>query len=128
MVGGEEVVEVLRAWPRIRAGVGPGATLHVYYGFTPKFLKWGRQHMRNFDAWLADTKALLDQPGVVYVGLVDQVTLARAYARAGYCLYPTSYPETGCVSLMKPVEILRNTYFGSNALHWHSYGPDPHSR
>ena len=92
---------MLRAWPRIRAGVGPGATLHVYYGFTPKFLKWGRQHMRNFDAWLADTKALLDQPGVVYVGLVDQVTLARAYARAGYCLYPTSYPETGCVSLMK---------------------------
>ena len=95
------LVEVLRAWPRIRAGVGPGATLHVYYGFTPKFLKWGAARMGNFDAWLADTKALLDQPGVVYVGLVDHATLARAYARAGYCLYPTSYPETGCVSLMK---------------------------
>ena len=55
------LVEVLRAWPRIRAGVGPTATLHVYYGFTPKFLAWGRQHMADFDRWLADAKALLDE-------------------------------------------------------------------
>ena len=27
-----------------------------------------------------------------------------------------------------PVEILRDTFFSSNALHCHSYGPDPHSR
>ena len=27
-----------------------------------------------------------------------------------------------------PVEILQNTFFRSNALHLHSYGPDPHSR
>ena len=26
-----------------------------------------------------------------------------------------------------PVEILQNTFFRSSALHWHSYGPDPHS-
>ena len=28
----------------------------------------------------------------------------------------------------RPVDFLQNTFFRSNALHWHSYGPDPHSR
>jgi glycosyltransferase involved in cell wall biosynthesis len=33
--------------------------------------------------------------------MVDHGTLARGYAAAGFLLYPTSYPETGCVTLMK---------------------------
>ena len=33
--------------------------------------------------------------------MVNHTVLAGAYARAGFALYPTTYPETGCVSLMK---------------------------
>ena len=44
---------------------------------------------------------LLSQEGVTYVGMVGHTELAKAYARAGFVLYPTSFPETGCVALMK---------------------------
>ena len=33
--------------------------------------------------------------------MVDHATLAAAYASAGFILYPTTFPETGCVTLMK---------------------------
>lgn len=44
---------------------------------------------------------LLKQDGVVYHGLVGHETLAKGLAEAGFILYPTVYPETGCVTLMK---------------------------
>ena len=44
---------------------------------------------------------LIKQEGVTYVGMVGHAELANAYARAGFVLYPTSFPETGCVALMK---------------------------
>merc|ERR1711968_139854 len=54
-----------------------------------------------FEPWLAEMKQMLRQDGVKYYGMVDHRTLATAYARAGFYLYPTSFPETGCVALMK---------------------------
>ena len=54
-----------------------------------------------FEPWLAEMKRMLQQDGVKYFGMVDHHTLAVAYARAGFYLYPTSFPETGCVALMK---------------------------
>ena len=39
--------------------------------------------------------------GITYVGMADHHKLAIGYANAGFYLYPTSYPETGCVALMK---------------------------
>ena len=96
---------VLSMWPRIAAAL-PGATLKVYYGFSASFVKWGAAHMGpGFAAWRARMERLLHGPsalpGVVYVGMVDHVRLAAAYAEAHFSLYPTVYPETGCVSLMK---------------------------
>jgi hypothetical protein len=44
---------------------------------------------------------LLQQAGVHYVGLVNATVLAEYYARSGFLLYPTSFPETGCVAAMK---------------------------
>ena len=32
---------------------------------------------------------------------MDQATLSVGLARAGFILYPTSYPETGCLTVMK---------------------------
>lgn len=44
---------------------------------------------------------LLKQEGIVYHGMVGHATLAKGLADAGFILYPTVYPETGCVTLMK---------------------------
>ncbi len=95
--------QVLEAWPLIRAGV-PTATLAVYYGFSDAFMKFGRSGAMGAhfeDRWLPRMKRLLRQPGVEYVGMVDHSTLAKGYAAAGLVLYPTAFPETGCVTLMK---------------------------
>ncbi|CAM9567073.1 unnamed protein product, partial [Chrysoparadoxa australica] len=94
------LMTVLTAWPTILEAL-PGATLEVYYGFTQSFIDHGRKSVLNFDEWMAKTKALLEQPGVNYHGMVDHATLAKALADAAFILYPTSFPETGCITLMK---------------------------
>jgi glycosyltransferase involved in cell wall biosynthesis len=91
---------VLTVWPQIKAAI-PDATLAVYYGFTKAFVTWGSSHMGRFVQWRSNIERLLEQPGVQYHGLVNHTVLAEAYAQAGFVLYPTVYPETGCVSLMK---------------------------
>jgi protein O-GlcNAc transferase len=91
---------VLKAWPRIRDRV-PGAVLEVYYGFTKSVVEFGRRVTPDFDAWMAQMWELLAQDGVQYFGMVDHMQLAHAFARAGFILYPTAFPETGCVTLMK---------------------------
>ena len=99
--------EVLLAWPSIREKIeratpGVEPRLEVYYGFSPSFLKYGKSQMGEaFGPWLAEMKEMLRQDGVEYYGMVDHRTLAKAYARSGFYLYPTSFPETGCVALMK---------------------------
>ena len=92
--------QVLTQWPRIYDALSGNATLAVLYGFTPAFMK----HIGDSEesrAWLVRMQLLLRQPGVQYVGLVDHDELARQYAEAGFFLYPTSYPETGCIAAMK---------------------------
>jgi glycosyltransferase involved in cell wall biosynthesis len=81
------------------------ATLTVYYGFSPAFLKWGRGAMAGFEAWLERMRTLLLQPGVRYVGMVDHHALAEAYAATEFYLYPTTFPETGCVAMMKALAL-----------------------
>ena len=98
--------EVLLAWPYIREQIMKNShvepRLEVYYGFSPSFLKYGKSLMGDeFESWLAEMKNMLQQEGVKYFGMVDHRTLANAYSRAGFYLYPTSFPETGCVALMK---------------------------
>jgi len=95
---------VLKGWPAVRGRV-PNATLVVYYGFSPAFVTWGARHIPAFDAWRAEIERLLGQPGVDYRGMVGHDELARGYARAGFVLYPTTYPETGCVSVMKAMAL-----------------------
>ena len=96
--------DVLKAWPRVRDAI-PSATLRVYYGFSDAFVAWGRQNVPRFDDWRAKLEDLLTQPGVEYEGMVDHEALARGYAAAGFVLYPTTYPETGCVSIMKAMAL-----------------------
>ncbi|ETW05011.1 hypothetical protein, variant [Aphanomyces invadans] len=87
---------VLESWGDIRRRI-PNATLHVYYGFTQAFVRFAQPS----DAWRQRMDILLQQDGITYYGLVDHDTLAKGYASAGFYLYPTTYFETSCVSIMK---------------------------
>lgn len=95
--------ELLRIWPQIY-DANPQVRLFIYYGFSESFMKWGNQTMPDFESWINHingTITNLATKGVTYVGMVSHQELALAYARAGFSLYPTSYSETACVSLMK---------------------------
>ncbi|RLN32139.1 hypothetical protein BBJ28_00007066 [Nothophytophthora sp. Chile5] len=93
--------QLLKVWPLIREHV-PNAELSVFYGFMPAFQDWGRANMANFTVWEAEVLHLLTEtPGVRYVGLVDHARLAKEYSYAGFYLYPTTFSETSCISLMK---------------------------
>ena len=91
---------VLVSWKTIKQHI-PNAELEVYYGFSKSFLNYCKNSMPNCDEWLKQMKTLLEQDGINYHGMADHHTLGKGYARSGFYLYPTSYPETGCVALMK---------------------------
>lgn len=98
--------DILLVWPRIRealANRGRSALLHVYYGFPDKVVTQLRSQMGNatFEAFYERVMALLQQEGVIYHGSVDHQTLLTAYANAGFLLYPTRFPETGCITVQK---------------------------
>lgn len=40
----------------------------VYYGFSPRFIAWGKMHIIHFEFWMEQMKGLLDQEGVLYKG------------------------------------------------------------
>ena len=68
----------------------------MYYGFSNAVMTFGRATIHNFDTeYYPNMMRGLQQPGVNYVGMVDHVTLAEGFARAGFVLYPTVFPETG---------------------------------
>ena len=109
--------QVLRVWPRIRntlisqVGVGlelghtelPTPTLTVYYGFPTHVTEQLQKSMGvlQFATWKEEMELLLKQDGVVYIGSVGHAELARGYADAGFLLYPTNFPETGCITAQK---------------------------
>lgn len=96
--------QVLTVWPSVYTRLGGARTqprLLVYYGFTAGFERHARKVHPNYDEWRAHMDALLQADGVEYIGLVPPAELARGYAEAGFALYPTSYPETSCVAMMK---------------------------
>ena len=40
-------------------------------------------------------------PGVIYHGPVDHITLKYALLNTSFLLYPTMFPETGCITVLK---------------------------
>jgi glycosyltransferase involved in cell wall biosynthesis len=99
--------EVLELWHNIR-NYRPSATLHIFYGFTPKATEAIRKQFgessedqKRFEVWMQYMQKLLQKDGVVYHGHVDHATLMNAYAHAGFLLYPTSFPETGCITMIR---------------------------
>lgn len=93
---------VLRSWKRIKINI-PSAILKIYYGFTDSVIKSMKESMgeTQFSVWYEDIQNLLQQDGVEYIGSVNHYDLTIAYRESGFLLYPTTYPETGCITVLR---------------------------
>jgi glycosyltransferase involved in cell wall biosynthesis len=112
---------ILAVWPLIRQRI-PTAELHVYYGFTDAV----KRHLtiqlgpEGFERYYRDVMIKLETlPGVRYHGSVDHTTLKEAYSHAGFLLYPTAFPETGCITAMKVSSKAINKYCLHRSLSYH---------
>lgn len=96
--------DVLRSWSRIKQAA-PAAVLRVFYGFSSSKDAQLQQMMGmstgNYLQWKTNVTSMLDQDGVEYVGEVTPGTLLRELARGSFLLYPTRFPEVGCITVMK---------------------------
>jgi glycosyltransferase involved in cell wall biosynthesis len=77
----------------------PDLTLHIFYGFD------NIDVLAKAHPWMAKAKGrierLMNQPGVVWRGRVDQDTLYREWLTAGLWVYPTQFFETSCITCME---------------------------
>jgi len=67
--------------------------------------------------WEEEIRSLLQLPGVIYHGSVDHQQLSEAFSGAGFLLYPTRYPETSCITVMRAMALgvlpITSRYVGS---------------
>jgi protein O-GlcNAc transferase len=93
---------ILRVWPIIRLHF-PKAILRVYYGFNPSVNKRLIDQMGKveFDRWYELMARQLSQDGIDYRGSVDHVALWEGMSSSGFLLYPSTFPETGCITVMR---------------------------
>ena len=93
---------VLKLWPFIKEKIST-AKLEVYYGFGEKIdiMLSGMMGFSAFHIWKEEMMTLLKQDGIIYKGMVSQQEISIAFKKAGFLLYPTSFPETGCITVMK---------------------------
>lgn len=94
---------VLQQWKRIKKSI-PTAELHIYYGFTSIIITNLKKSMgiNQFNSWYSYIQIMLQQDNsIIYHGHVDHHTLNIAYRHAGFLLYPTTYQETGCITVLR---------------------------
>jgi len=106
------LLEVLTLWPLLSTVIRnnrPTSTpmLHVYYGLRSSVIRSQEQVLGVVEArkWEATIRRLLNQSGVIYYGSVDHMTLSTGLAAAGFLLYPTRYPETSCITVMRAMAL-----------------------
>jgi tetratricopeptide (TPR) repeat protein len=93
---------LLDVWRDIRYAV-PEATLDIFYGFTPYYLKaMGRHpHLKALKVKIEAQVEGLRGCGVTWRGMVGQDELHLSMAETDCWLYPTAWPETSCITGMK---------------------------
>jgi len=93
---------VLQQWKNIKESI-PKAELHIYYGFTTTIITNLKKVMNEnqFHSWYSYIQTMLKQDGIIYHGNVDHITLTNAYKNAGFLLYPTTFQETGCITVLR---------------------------
>lgn len=91
---------LLDCMPKIRARV-PEAHLKVFYGFDNWKLAIQSRNNPHEVAWMKRIESQLNQPGVEYVGRVDQNRLADEFLQAELWGYCTGFTETSCITAME---------------------------
>lgn len=96
-----------KIFPRAKEYV-PELELHIYYGFDniEKLLKQGDEAAQErarkfFGPWVERVKAHLHDPGVHWHGRIGQRDLTREWLKAGLWVFPSTYPESSCASVME---------------------------
>lgn len=91
---------VLTNWGIIRKMI-PGATLDVYYGLGGRLDEQLSKMVPDYSLWKEKMMRLLQQDGVRYHGMASHSEMATAFSMSGFLLYPSTFPETGCITVMK---------------------------
>jgi len=93
---------VLAVWRDIRYRI-PNATLDIFYGFTPYYLKamTKHPHLRALKAKIEAQLLDLQCCGVTFKGMVGHDELHESMATTDFWLYPSMWPETSCITAMK---------------------------
>jgi glycosyltransferase involved in cell wall biosynthesis len=89
---------LLKIFPKIRERC-PDATLDVFHGWAGFDRTARRNHEQR--AFRERLIKLLDQPGVIHHGYVDQSRLAREMLGSALWVYPTYFTETSCITAME---------------------------
>ncbi len=91
---------LLENWFRIREQF-PNAELRVAYGFNNMEIV---AKMSGGTSWHVgyqrELEALLEQPGITHLGRLPQDKLYEEWYAAGVWAYPTTFPETSCITAM----------------------------
>lgn len=87
-------------WNTVRQYI-PDAELHIYYGIHQGWVNYANANGVSQDAFVTFLNNMYNTPGIIYHGPSNQTELCNGFADAGFFLYPTTYPEVGCISCMK---------------------------
>jgi protein O-GlcNAc transferase len=102
---------VLKAWPQIRKQV-PEAHLTVFYGFEaararafqlfrPFWSNYRRENPIGFWIYRRSMLASMRRANAQHLGRIGHLDVARQFLSAGIWAYPTTFPETSCITAMK---------------------------
>lgn len=84
----------MRVLDRVRIKY-PAITLHVHYGIE-HLPRWGHQVLHD------KLKVMFaERPWVTYHGATQQDALMESYKRSSYCVQPSDWIETSCISVME---------------------------
>jgi glycosyltransferase involved in cell wall biosynthesis len=96
------LLKLLKLWPRILKRY-PDATLDIFYGWKGcQSLAFANADWQvTFKKMRNEYETLRHQRGITERGMVNHVTIAREYQRAGLWAYPTNFHETFCSNAIK---------------------------
>ena len=92
---------LLDIWPVIKAGV-PNAELYIFSSMK----LYGANYDDSQFSWLYTKAKNMEKLGVRYFGAVKQPVLAEHLAESSLFIYPNTFPETCCMSVLNAITAL----------------------
>lgn len=95
------LLNLLKIFRRVREWVSD-AELYIAYGFNniDKLISMGPEYA-SFARAKEQILREANQPGVYWLGRVSQPELLREWAKTGLLVYPTTFRETSCATIME---------------------------